>query len=312
MTGTFSSGETIDDLEHQLQPEARLRAARPAHPSLTRSQDHRTNPAPASPLRDALFITNVIEGWSAEPTGDLDARARSGRPGRDRRQRHRRMPGRSDANCNSLIVSSIADPATGNVISWPWTPDRRQVSGTSTCSSASNPLRPAGPVRLAHRQQAGLRLPDGGRKTPFAGKPLTFQQYDPVDPNAAYPVWDIRKIIANNQGVLPLGGPAGFRRQRHPLPVRPPFDEPPARRRPAGRPDRRQRLHLIAWQQGSHRSDRHGRREPQGPGPARRRRGRLGPALPVRVAHRRGEGQGDAAGAAGPDGRLRVRAISAR
>ena len=39
-----------------------------------------------------------------------------------------------------------------------------------------------------------------GAKDCFAGKPLTFQQYDLANPNVTYPVWDIRKIIAGQPG----------------------------------------------------------------------------------------------------------------
>jgi hypothetical protein len=38
----------------------------------------------------------------------------------------------------------------------------------------------------------------------FGNQPITLQQYKPNDPNAFYPVYDIRKVIANNGGEIPL------------------------------------------------------------------------------------------------------------
>jgi len=38
----------------------------------------------------------------------------------------------------------------------------------------------------------------------FGTKPITFQQYDPIDPNACYPIYDVRKEINLNGGVISL------------------------------------------------------------------------------------------------------------
>jgi hypothetical protein len=44
-----------------------------------------------------------------------------------------------------------------------------------------------------------LSSPSREHQDPLRGKPLTFQQYDPADPDAGYPIWDIRKIVATTR-----------------------------------------------------------------------------------------------------------------
>ena len=38
----------------------------------------------------------------------------------------------------------------------------------------------------------------------FGTKPITLQQYDPCDPNACYPEYDVRKVINLDGGIIPL------------------------------------------------------------------------------------------------------------
>ena len=38
----------------------------------------------------------------------------------------------------------------------------------------------------------------------FANKTLTIQQYDPSNPSASYPSYDVRDVIEDNNGVITL------------------------------------------------------------------------------------------------------------
>ena len=38
----------------------------------------------------------------------------------------------------------------------------------------------------------------------FANKTLTIQQYDPSNPSASYPAYDVRDVIDDNAGVITL------------------------------------------------------------------------------------------------------------
>ncbi len=200
VTGTFSSGQTITTVNISF---TRKPGYVPPDPPVIPDPGPSETPSVSEPVQDTLYVTNLIEGWPAHQTGTWTlVHDKTAMDGLDMDDAPYARP--ANTNRNSLIVSSVTDPTTGkrSLLAV----DARSpasVKDIDLCigveSASATPLVFAKPTanKLVFSFAAGI-------KTPFAGKPIIFQQYDPADPNAHYPVWDIRRIIANHQGILPL------------------------------------------------------------------------------------------------------------
>jgi hypothetical protein len=202
VTGTFSSGETIVTLSISF---ARKPGYVPPDPPTNpdSGEGEVEEPDGGEPVLEALYVTNLVAGWSASQTGTWAlVHDQTARDGIDANDIAYVRPGGS--NQTSMVASSIADLATGE--RHLLTADVRPPASVKdvdlfvgVISASGQPVQFASPTA----NKLGFGFPTTN-KTPFAGKPLTFQQYDPVNPNAGYPVWDIRKIMTSNQGFLPL------------------------------------------------------------------------------------------------------------
>jgi hypothetical protein len=200
VTGTFSSGETITTLSISF---TRKPGYEPPDPPADPDPGQDEEPGVSEPAPDALYITNLIEGWSQGQTGAWTlVHNRAALDAIDANDAAYDRP--ASANRSSLVVSSVAEPATGE--RHLLTVDARPPAGVREIdlfvgveSASSGPIQFGSPTA----NKLVFSFP-AGAKDPFAGKPITFQQYDPADPSASYPIWDIRKIIAGNQGILAL------------------------------------------------------------------------------------------------------------
>jgi len=204
VTGTFSSGETIASLSISF---SRKPGYEPPDPPTDPDPDPNPGqgeePGVSEPVLDTLHVSNLVEGWSLTQTGTWTlVHDRAALDGIDAGDAVYARP--ASVSRSSSIVSSIAEPATAerHLLTVDARPpagvkDIDLLVGVESASAATIQFAPPAANRLVFSFPPEL-------KAPFAGKPITFQQYDPADPNAAYPVWDVRKIIANNQGILPL------------------------------------------------------------------------------------------------------------
>jgi len=59
-------------------------------------------------------------------------------------------------------------------------------------------------ITLNSTNELRLSLPLASRGYTFANKTLTIQQYDPSNPSASYPSYDVRDVIEDNNGVITL------------------------------------------------------------------------------------------------------------
>jgi hypothetical protein len=210
VSGTFSSGSTITTFSISF---SRQTGQIPETPGQDGDDDEDGESVPGGtdndgPVLDTLLITNFIEGCPSARTGVWTLMHRRG--GLDTLDADDVLHAKpSNAGFQSLIVSAVADPATGLpcLLAVDARPSRskedvelcvgvesRSNESVSFVAPAVNELVFSFPVEAAD---------------PFAGKPITFQLYDPADPAAGYPVWDVRKIIQNDRGVLPLGALRG-------------------------------------------------------------------------------------------------------
>lgn len=203
VTGAFSSGETLESLDISFtRRSGDVPPDPPTPPGTDPGQDEEPGVA-GEPVRDALFITNSIEGWPQSQTGVWRLlHAPNALEAIDANDIPRTKP--AGANANSLIVSTVSDPATGAqyllaVDARPTDSPHDIDLGLGVESASGEPIRFAKPAA----NKLIFAFP-AGAKDCFTGKPITFQQYNPVNPAISYPVWDVRKIIAKNQGVLPL------------------------------------------------------------------------------------------------------------
>ena len=103
------------------------------------------------------------------------------------------------------IVSILLDGDSGDP--WELSVDARPLASTQEIevqlrlvSGLSSPIVFETPVASELR----LTLPGAPYDGAFGKQPLTIRQYDPCDPSRVFPMWDIRKAIAKNGGVLPL------------------------------------------------------------------------------------------------------------
>ncbi len=206
VTGTFSSGSVLKTFSISF---SRRSDYVPGDPDEGEDGDeYGEEPVPDEsvnddPIPDALLIANSIEGCPASRTdvwtlvqgrGDLDSL--------DANDVRRVEP--SGAGFHSLIASTVADAATGRrlLLAVDARPPKsvQDIDLSIGVESASDKV-----VSFASPAANTLvfSFPTGATDC-FVGKPITFQLYDPTDADAAYPVWDVRKIILNNQGILPL------------------------------------------------------------------------------------------------------------
>ncbi|MGE5295846.1 MAG: hypothetical protein ACM3VT_13550 [Solirubrobacterales bacterium] len=207
VTGTFSSGSMLETFTICFGRQDDYVPEDPDDEDEDTDEDG-DDPAVEDPVSnetvpDALFITNAIQGCPAKQTGvwtllhDRDAL--------DAIDVNDVAPASPfGEGFRSLIVSTIADPVTGErhvlaVDARP--PDSREdidlCIGVESASNESISFAPPATNELI------FSFPTGAKDC-FAGKTITFQLYDPADPRTTYPVWDVRKIVANNQGVLSL------------------------------------------------------------------------------------------------------------
>ncbi len=206
VTGTFSSGSMLETFSISF---SRQPGYEPEDPGEGEEDDgDEEEPVPDEPaadesIPDALFITNSIEGCPSGRTGvwtvvhgrgDLDALDVND-------VQHAELSG---AGFHSLIISTIADPATGqrHLLAVDARPPESIEDIDLSIGVESTSDKPVSFVSPAANELV-FSFPTGATDC-FAGKPITFQLYDLADPDATYPVWDIRKIIENNQGILPL------------------------------------------------------------------------------------------------------------
>jgi hypothetical protein len=210
VTGTFSSGSTLTTLNIRFSRQAGQIPETPGEEG-----DDGQGEEPVSndagndeAVLDTLLITNSIEGCPSARTGVWALMHRSGDlDALDDDDVLHAKP--SNAGFHSFIVSAVADPATGRqrllavdarppkskeAIELSLGVESRSNESVSFVAPVVNELVFSFPVETANH---------------FAGKPITFQLYAPADPAARYPVWDVRKIIQNDRGVLPLGSLRG-------------------------------------------------------------------------------------------------------
>jgi len=200
VSGTFSSGQTITTVSISF---TRKPGYEPPDPPTDPGSTEEAVPGVSGSVPDTLHISNLVEGWSQSQTGTWTlVHDRTALNAVDPNDAVYARP--ASANCSSLAVSSIADRATGQryllaVDARPPTcvEDINLFVGVESASGAAVSFASPTANKLVFAFPAEL-------KTPFAGKPLTFQQYNPADPDAGYPIWDIRKIVASNQGILTL------------------------------------------------------------------------------------------------------------
>lgn len=108
------------------------------------------------------------------------------------------------------VVSVLVDPNTGD--EYRLASDSRPEDSVSSVDLQLILETPDGtPISFASAtgNELLLSLPRQSRGHDFRPNPLTLQQYDPLDPSIQYPVYDVRKVVANHGGVihlLPLKG----------------------------------------------------------------------------------------------------------
>ncbi|MBN2129931.1 MAG: hypothetical protein JW741_10560 [Sedimentisphaerales bacterium] len=148
---------------------------------------------------DALYIENHVAGIPEDFTGAVKIFHRlesaEGFCGYDEEYHTSHLP------TMSKIVSVLSDPNQED--GYELTVDTRPKSSTSAVDlRLSLYSYYQDPIELTSPKENELRLSlPGGR---FESTALTLQQYDPADPNRTFPLYDVRQIVAQNAGILPL------------------------------------------------------------------------------------------------------------
>jgi len=166
------------------------------------------NPLAGTWGTNTLFIVNRVGGYPTDANGAFALTLVGGASDTldTNDVKYTRPATESD---HSKIVSEIRGP--GRTVRYDLTADARPPASRSDVK-----------VRLSVESAAGqdvyfsqwtenkllFSFPKGTANN-FSGMPLTIQRYVPTDPNAQYPVWDIRKIVEMNKGDLRLEDLAG-------------------------------------------------------------------------------------------------------
>lgn len=205
VTGTFASGSILETFNINFNKCADYVPETPDEDEGDEGEEPvPDDPDSDEPVPDTLLITNSIEGCPSARTGVWALVHRQG--GLDALDADDVLHVKpSNAGFQSLIVSAVAEPATGRqcLLTVDARPPKSKEDielcigvesqsndSVSFVAPAANELVFSFPVEAGNH---------------FAGKPITFQLYDPADPTTGYPVWDVRKTIQNDRGVLPLG-----------------------------------------------------------------------------------------------------------
>ena len=203
VTGTYSSGSTLETFDISFSRNPDYEPVDPPIPPNPNPDPTGQEPAPNKPDPDTLFITNQIKGCPQNRTGVWTLKHRQNAldamDGND--VAYTRPAG---GGFNSSIVSTMADPSTK--ARYLLAVDARSPKSVQDIDLSVGVESDSGqPVQFASLTENKLIFSfPVGAKDCFAGKPLTFQRYDLANPNVTYPVWDIRKIIQANQGILAL------------------------------------------------------------------------------------------------------------
>lgn len=110
-------------------------------------------------------------------------------------------------SAEARIVSVVSDPNGGN--EYELNVDARAKDSTTEVCLKLDFIRSSDdPIVFSLRSENSLHfsLPYAkwGPDSDFGSKPITIQQYDPSAPDLLWPIHDVRKIIAKNDGVMPL------------------------------------------------------------------------------------------------------------
>ena len=148
-----------------------------------------------------LRIQNGVEGFS-----EFESRAVEIRHAQDAAE---------DRDETDLDYSPGLLTRNANIVSTLWEPeaesqtllevDARPLDSTTdvhlqvSLSSASGD-----PVAVASSLANTLSFSFPYSRNTFGVCPITIQQYDPADPSRQYPIYDVRKVIHVNDGVMPL------------------------------------------------------------------------------------------------------------
>lgn len=82
--------------------------------------------------------------------------------------------------------------------------DARPVDNTSVDIESSLHSQSGNPITINSGNEFRCSMPYADQGYNFGTKPITLQQYDPCDPNACYPEYDVRKVINLEGGVITL------------------------------------------------------------------------------------------------------------
>jgi len=104
----------------------------------------------------------------------------------------------------SKIVSVILDPASRSERELEV--DTRPKNNAMELQLELSLVCPEGSIHFpaATTNELRFRLPGRGWGNDFALLPITIQRYDPAAPSVQYPIYDVRRLIAKNEGALRL------------------------------------------------------------------------------------------------------------
>jgi hypothetical protein len=165
-----------------------------------------TTPGEPSPTtdptwKDTLFIENHVQGFTDQQNGVyafmLVPNAADGLDANDVTYGYPKQVTQA-----SRIVSVVADRKLGSTYELS-TDARPATSGDSVRLQLSLASASGQPVVISAANELRFSFP-AKTSDNFSGKPITLQQYDPCNPAAQFPIYDVRALIAKNAGILPL------------------------------------------------------------------------------------------------------------
>jgi hypothetical protein len=106
----------------------------------------------------------------------------------------------------SKIVSIVPDKKQGRT--YEMATDARPAADADVSLQVSLASSSGQSLTVSAANQLRFSFPAGTTDN-FPGKTITIQQYDPLNPAALYPIYDVRALIAENAGVLPLQALSG-------------------------------------------------------------------------------------------------------